>query len=523
MSRGGGRLPWAMAGAAGAGFVSLSYEILWYRVYAFGTGGTLPVFGIFLGVYLAGIAIGAFFAQRLCRDASEQAFGRIARWAGSLAAAAGAVAYLHIPIAVWFAENLHVMGAMPFAGLAAGLYGTVLPLVGHVAVPPDRQAGEGVARVYFANIVGASAGSLLTGFVFLEYFGAANSSALLVAVSGCLALLLLRGGGWSGSSVHSLGLAAVLLLALVIGRPAHELLYERLLWRTPNGGDYPFADLIENRSGVLAVSAAGTVFGGGVYDGRLNTSLDDDTNMIYRAYALAGLHPNPRRVLMIGLGSGSWAQVVAHHPRLQQLTVVEINPGYLEVLRRHREVRSLLENPKVEIVVDDGRRWLKAATGQAFDVILSNTSYHWRANSTHILSKEFLELAGARLAPGGILYLNTTFSLAVARTACTSFESGLRFANFMAVGNGAVTFDAGGFEQALRAYRIDGVQPFEGGAAAATAWLDDNLPRLLAPGHLETCADVLARTETERIITDDNMASETSVPWNYSFPALAPE
>ena len=519
------RVPWAMACAAGAGFVSLSYEILWYRVYSFGTGGTLPVFGIFLGVYLAGIAIGALCAQRLCRDASDQTFGRIARWAGGLAAAAGAAAYLHIPIAVWFAEHAHVMGAMPFAGLAAGLYGAVLPLVGHVAVPPNRRAGQGVSLVYFANIVGSSAGSLLTGFVFLEYLGAANSSMLLLGVSGGLALLLLRGagGGWAGGAAHGIGAAAVLLLALVVGRPAHESLYERLLWRTPNGGDHPFADLVENRSGVLAVSAAGTVFGGGVYDGRLNTSLGNDTNMIYRAYALAGLHPSPRRVLMIGLGSGSWAQVVAHHPRLEQLTVVEINPGYLEVLRRHREVSSLLENPKVEIVIDDGRRWLKAAEGQAFDAIVSNTSYHWRANSTHILSKEFFELASARLAPGGILYLNTTSSLAVAKTVCASFGSGLRFRNFIAAGNGRVEFDVERFERVLPAYRIDGTAPFEGGAPVAQLWLRDNLPRLLSPTHLETCDSILARSATTRIITDDNMASETSAPWNYSPRAPTPE
>ena len=516
------RLPWAMACAAGAGFVSLAYEILWFRVYAFGTGGTLPVFGIFLGVYLAGIAVGALFAQRLCREASDQAFDRIARWAGGLAAAAGAAAYLHIPIAIWFAEHLHVMGAMPFAGLAAGLYGAVLPLVGHVAVPPNRRAGQGVALVYFANILGSASGSVLTGFVFLEHLGTAHSSTLLLAVSAGLALLLLRGGGsgWAGGAVHCLSAAAVLLLALAIGRPAHEFLYERLLWRTPSGGDTPFADLIENRSGVVAVSAAGTVFGGGVYDGRLNTSLDNDTNMIYRAYALAGLHANPRRVLMIGLGSGSWAQVVVHHPRLQQLTVVEINPGYLEVLRRHGEVRSLLKNPKAEIVIDDGRRWLKAARGQAFDVILSNTSYYWRANSTHILSKEFLQLASTRLAPGGILYLNTTFSLAVAHTACASFDSGLRFANFMAVGNAGVEFDVENFEHALHAYRIDGAEPFAGGASV---WLRDNLPRLLSPDNLETCDSILARTATTPLITDDNMASETSVPWNYSFPAPAPE
>ena len=519
------RLLWAMAAAAGTGFVSLGYEILWYRVYAYGTGGTLPVFGIFLGIYLVGIAFGALWAQRLCKDASPDTGQRIARWAGGLTATAGTVAYLHIPVAVWFAENQHVMGAMPFAGLAAGLYGAVLPLVGHVGVPANRRAGQGVGFVYFANIVGASLGSLLAGFVFLEHLGTATSATLLLATSACLVALLLRGAGsaWAGRVRHGVSAGVLLLAAFAIGFPAHQMIYERLLWRSPNGSDHPFATFVENRSGIVAVSAGGTVFGGGVYDGRLNTSLSTDTNLIVRAYALAGLHPNPRRILMIGLGSGSWAQVVAHHPRLQKLTVVEINPGYLEVLRRHREVSSLLDNPKVEFVIDDGRRWLNAAPEQAFDVILSNTSFYWRANSTHILSKEFLALAASRLANGGIVYLNTTFSLAAARTACASFHSGLRFFNFVAVGNAPVTFDTERFKATLRTYRIDGQPPFDGGSAAADPWLAENLQGLLAPSNLETCGDLLARSESARVITDDNMAGETDVPWNFSFQPPVPD
>ena len=516
------RTAWAMACAALAGFVSLAHEILWYRVYAFGTGGTLPVFGIFLGIYLAGIAVGALLSARLCQDASSETRKRIAHWAGLLTAAAGAVAYCHIPLAAWFAEHRHLVGAMPFAGLAAGLYGAVLPLVGHAAVPPDRKAGQGVSYIYLANIVGACLGSVLTGFVFLEHLGVANAALLLLAVSTGAALLLLCGGESmrAGDAVRC-GAALILAAgAFAYGSPRYDGLYERLLWRTPGGVNHPFDLLVENRAGVVAVTSAGTVFGGGVYDGKLNVSLARDSNMIHRAYALAGLHPNPRRVLMIGLGSGSWGQVVAHHPRLQTLDIIEINPGYLEVLHRYALVRSLLDNPKVQIHIDDGRRWLSQATDARFDVILSNTSFHWRANSSHVLSAQFLELAARRLAPGGIVYFNTTGSAAAARTACASFASGLRFANFMAVGNGRVEFNAERFKDALRIYRIDGRSPFNGPAAP---WLEANLPRLLSPANLETCPSILARTETARIITDDNLAAEAEVPWNFSFQPPPPE
>ncbi|MBZ5585763.1 MAG: hypothetical protein LAQ30_26930 [Acidobacteriia bacterium] len=109
----------------------------------------------------------------------------------------------------------------------------------------------------------------------------------------------------------------------------------------------------------------GTVYGGAIYDGRFSVSLVDDRNIIARAYALSAFHPAPKDVLMIGLASGSWAQVVANHPQVEKLTLVEINPGYLNLIPHHPEVASLLHNPKVDIVIDDGRRWLWGVTRTA--------------------------------------------------------------------------------------------------------------------------------------------------------------
>ena len=83
---------------------------------------------------------------------------------------------------------------------------------------------------------------------------------------------------------------------------------------------------------------------------------------------------------MIGLSSGSWAQVIANNPNVASLTVVEINPGYLSLIAQEPEVASLLHNPKVTIVTDDGRRWLRANSGRRFDAIVSNTTWYYRAN-----------------------------------------------------------------------------------------------------------------------------------------------
>ena len=51
----------ALIVAAITGGVALSYEVLWFRVYAFASGGSPQAFGLLLGFYLAGLAVGAQF------------------------------------------------------------------------------------------------------------------------------------------------------------------------------------------------------------------------------------------------------------------------------------------------------------------------------------------------------------------------------------------------------------------------------------------------------------------------------
>src|SRR5208282_5385764 len=145
-------------------------------------------------------------------------------------------------------------------------------------------------------------------------------------------------------------------------------------------------DIVENRSGIISVAADGTVFGNGMYDGRFNTDLKHDTNGIVRPYALSLFHPAPRDVLMIGLATGSWAQVIANNPDVASLTIIEINPGYLTLMAHAPEVAAVLNNPKVKIVIDDGRRWLRAHPNRHFDVVVSNTTWYFRASVTNLLS-----------------------------------------------------------------------------------------------------------------------------------------
>jgi spermidine synthase len=174
----------------------------------------------------------------------------------------------------------------------------------------------------------------------------------------------------------------------------------------------------------------------------------------------------------------------------------------------------LLQNPKVHIVIDDGRRWLVSHPDRKFDFILMNTTFHWRANISNLLSREFLGLIRVHLKPGGIEYYNTTWSEEAMATGMSVFPYSLRVANFIALSDSPFTLDKERWRQALTNYAIDGRRVLDLSIPLHQKRLEQVLsvadestnPR----GGSESRAHMQKRLANTPIITDDNMGVE----WN---------
>jgi spermidine synthase len=500
----------ALAVAAASGFIALSYEILWYRVIAFASWGLPGAFGLLLSAYLFGLAFGSRVAGAFCKDDAQQGDVGQLRIVAAFVFVANLVAWLVVPAFGWSAKRWDWPPALLMVLLAAGLLGAILPLVSHFGIKPDDRAGQRLSYVYLANIVGSAAGSLLTGFVLLDAFPLAKASAIIGLLGIILfAAVLLAARVYRLLPVAGLAAACVGLVT----EAAYDRIWERLMYKGAFTPDTKFADIIETKSGVITVTQNDVVYGGGAYDGKFNTSLRWDKNGIMRAYAVGALHPAPRRMLMIGLASGSWAKVLSNLPGLEKLTIVEINPGYTQLIAKHEEVASILTDERVEIVIDDGRRWLNRHD-DAFDVIVQNTTWHWRAHITNLLSEDYFAIIRAHLAPGGFFFFNTTSSADVQKTAASFFPHAMRVYNFMAVSDAPLSFDKALWKKTLEDTRVDGEPAVDRSdddgqklMAELLEWPDtiDAAPR---DDGLETRESLLARTQGALTVTDDNMVPE---------------
>jgi hypothetical protein len=148
---------------------------------------------------------------------------------------------------------------------------------------------------------------------------------------------------------------------------------------------------------------------------------------------------------------------------------------------------------------------------------VSNTTYFFRANASALLSADFLALVRARLRPGGIVLYNTTGSGRVQRTGCLAFGHGARFSNQLVVSPSPLDVDFERWRRTLVAYRIDGRPVLDPRRAEDRAVLDglsswesalSPASTRSAPGAIESCPELLARTAGLEVVTDDNMGSE---------------
>jgi spermidine synthase len=113
---------------------------------------------------------------------------------------------------------------------------------------------------------------------------------------------------------------------------------------------------------------------------------------------------DPRSVLVIGCGAGVTAGAVSIDPRVQRVTIAEIEPLVPRVVATYFGAANhdVVKNPKVRIVLDDARHFLLTSK-EKFDAITSDPLDPWVKGAATLYTKEFFETAKAHLNPGGVV------------------------------------------------------------------------------------------------------------------------
>lgn len=86
------------------------------------------------------------------------------------------------------------------------------------------------------------------------------------------------------------------------------------------------------------------------------------------------MHPDPKRVLVIGGGDGGTAREALRHKGVERCVMVEIDGDVVDVCREHfKQTSCSFDDPRLELLIEDGVKFM-AETKETFDVIMVDST-----------------------------------------------------------------------------------------------------------------------------------------------------
>ncbi|BBK33314.1 hypothetical protein EDC65_0075 [Stella humosa] len=404
-----------------SGFIIISLEIVWFRLIGLMLQSNAYTFALVLSVFLLGdglgIIAGAYWVPRI-RD--PKAFfvglqGVVAVYAvGSIWALYGVFdrsqafrVFVENDAMSQLATNWPlILGLTMVLVLPPSfLLGLSFPIAQRAVQDDPAVVGQRVGLIQLFNILGNTAGSIFTGLFLLHWLGTSATLRLLAAIGIVFTTMLLVTHGRSMVPRRLAGTAVVWvgLASLVVAFPGGREFWGKLHHAEP-AHTVHFA---EDRTGVtlLRVTPAGhgTFFIQGHSQARL--PFIDMHGLLGAMGPL--VHPDPKRVLLIGVGGAATPYAAGVNPQTRHIRAVEIVGSAFEVLDSFAAtnggsaIARVRADARYEWVLGDGRRDLFIAEGR-WDVIEADAILPKTSHSGMLYSAEFFQQVRARLADGGI-------------------------------------------------------------------------------------------------------------------------
>ncbi|MDX1490175.1 MAG: fused MFS/spermidine synthase [Pseudohongiellaceae bacterium] len=139
----------------------------------------------------------------------------------------------------------------------------------------------------------------------------------------------------------------------------------------------------------------------------INTRDEKEMLFHYTRMSMAGLllNPDPKNILIVGLGGGTVPKALNELYPEAQIDVLEIDQAVVNVAR---DYFNFVESDKMRVDVVDGRVFIKRAgiQGKKYDFIMLD-AFTGEYIPEHMLTQEFLEEVKAIMTPDAVLVANT--------------------------------------------------------------------------------------------------------------------
>jgi spermidine synthase len=299
--------------------------------------------------------------------------------------------------------------------------GLAFPLAGKVQTCFEKEVVRAVGNVLAYNTIGAIFGSAVSGFLMIYIFGIERSLQLLTIINigfGLLVIASIRNNRIVNLTVSGATLAT---LVFMIAMPDTFRMWDTKFFAIFQNNQVESYNSAARKQEAIANtdvffynegvdSTISVIKPKGAHQGLLvngkvvaSSSLKDRQCQLTLGHLPMLLHNNPRKILVVGLGTGMTLGATSIHPAVEDLTLAEIEPNVVGAARTFGKYKNdVLDDPKLKIVFNDGRNFL-LTTKNKYDVITADPIHPWTQGSGYLYTEEYFKLASEHLLPGGIM------------------------------------------------------------------------------------------------------------------------
>jgi spermidine synthase len=430
----------------GIAFLSGAYvmtlENVLIRTTDLAVGPSTASFSLIVGVFVLCIGIGSLIvgsAERLSSrtlvwnqiwlsTALLVIFTTLDKW--PYAAHVIRVSFQPNPSGYWAHKIGVVLALSVLLAAPIGLAGATLPIAFHELRRNLDRVGWSSGLLFFWNLLGAVAGSLIGGWLLYLWMGNGRIFLLATALASASALLAATARG--PRLILAAAVPFLVAISLLVFQPMYNqdrfaigtfraLAPVRETWRGTaafyatmfsklrvidcnDGPGATVAVVDEVTPPPSATPGAAPPMNRAIYvNGKSDSSTYRDRETLkLLAHLGPGFAEHRDRALIVGLGTGVSAGELALWPEWKKIVVAELLPNVVAALPRFSAATYGVENdPRLEIRLGDAFRVLRRSP-EKWDVVLSEPPNLWVRGTSQLFSREFYALVKGRLTDGGV-------------------------------------------------------------------------------------------------------------------------
>jgi spermidine synthase len=409
-----------------SGFMAICFEILWFRILDVTIKSMAMTFSIVLGIYLFSMAIGSIVGVRFVKKSKANLLktylmGQYAIYVYSLISILGLI---------YLSNNLGSLGYLfQYFGNYEMSFEPKLLLTVYVGLPillmsiptfimgfnfsvsqaiiqdDFSQIGRKIGLLQFINIVGCTIGSWMITLLGFNLLGTATTIQG-ISVIGFVYVFLLKKNKLQ-SNLSTLILSSLLFILIYIF-PNNQNFWQAFLGIKTQGQVLMAEDDTALSSIKMGIGhdAEDIVF----INGLGQSSLPYNRDYIHAALGSIPslIHPSPKNIAIIGLGSGGTLYAMSGNPVTEKINCFEVIKNQKDVLLEYADLKkdssiiNNLSNPKVQLIIQDGRYYIQN-NDLKYDIIQADALRPRSPYAGNIYSKEYFLALKKKLKSHGIM------------------------------------------------------------------------------------------------------------------------